>query len=310
MAKKQALGKGLGAILPLAAQDGAAEPISEATIYQFEDRSRIKRIAEIPLEQIRPNPFQPRETFDEQSLAELAASITEHGLIQPITARVVGPKRYEIISGERRLRASRLAGLGTIPAYIRQAEDEDMLEWSLVENIQRQDLDPIEEAHGFQRLMDECELTQAQVAVKVGKDRSTVANALRLLRLPPSVQKALRGGRLSSGHARVLVALSDPRLQAELAEQIISRGMSVRATEEFVRASNEKKPKTPRSKTRPPALSEVEASQIRDMTNRLRGRFGTQIAIRHESGKGGRIEISYYSEEDLERVMELLLGLQ
>ncbi|MFV1981151.1 MAG: ParB/RepB/Spo0J family partition protein [Rhodothermia bacterium] len=312
MAKKQVLGKGLGAILPSTAQEEAGESMSmsDATIYRFEDRTRGKRVAEIGLDQVRPNPFQPRDTFDEQSLAELAASIAEHGLIQPITVRVVGPKRYEIISGERRLRASRLAGLETIPGYIREAEDEDMLEWSLVENIQRQDLDPIELAHGFQRLIDECGLTQAQVAVKVGKDRSTVANALRLLRLPPSVQKALRTGQISSGHARVLVAVPDPELQVALSEEIISRGMSVRATEDFVRESGQKRSKSPRSKADPPTLTEAEASQIRDMTNRLRGRFGTQVAIRHESGNGGRIEIAYYSEEDLERIIELLLGLQ
>ena len=310
MAKKQALGKGLEAILPSTALDEAGESTPKTTIYRFEDRTRSKRVAEIHLDHIRPNPFQPRDTFDEQSLAELAASIAEHGLIQPITVRVVGPKRYEIISGERRLRASRLAGLETIPGYIREAKDEEVLEWSLVENIQRQDLDPIEEANGFQRLIDECGLTQAQVAVKVGKDRSTVANALRLLRLPFSVQKALRMRQISSGHARVLVAVPDPDLQAALSEEIISRGMSVRAIEEFVRESGRKRSKSPKSKANPPTITEAEALQIRDMTDRLRGRFGTQVAIRHRSGKGGRIEIVYYSDEDLERIIELLLGFQ
>ena len=307
MAKKQALGKGLGAILPASVQEGSEESVADATIYKFEDLSRGKRVAEIGLEQVRPNPYQPRDSFDEQALAELAASIAEHGLIQPITVRVVGPKRYEIISGERRFRAARLAGLETVAAYIREAQDEDMLEWSLVENIQREDLDPIEEAHGFQRLMEECDLTQAQVAVKVGKDRSTVANALRLLRLPPEVQKSLRAGQLSAGHARVLVSVADPVLQVALAQQIVSGGMSVRATEDFVRDSSQTKSRSRRQKHAARAMTEAEAAQIAHLTNRLRGRFGTQVAIKHESGKGGRIEIEYYSEEELERVIELLL---
>ena len=310
MAKKQALGKGLGAILPPTALDEGGESTSGTTIYQFEDRTRGKRVAEIELDHVRPNPFQPRDTFDEQSLAELAASIAEHGLIQPVTVRVVGPKRYEIISGERRLRASRLAGLNTIPGYIREAKDEEMLEWSLVENIQRQDLNPIEEARGFQRLIDECGLTQSQVAVKVGKDRSTVANALRLLRLPLSVQKALRTRQISSGHARLLVAVPDPDLQIALSEEMISSGMSVRAAEAFVRESGRKRSKSPKSEANPPAITKTEASQIRDMTDRLRRRFGTQVAIRHRSQMGGRIEIVYYSEEDLERIIELLVGFE
>jgi ParB family chromosome partitioning protein len=265
-------------------------------------------VAKLDLDQIRPNPYQPRETFEEQSLSELAASIAEHGLIQPITVRVVGPKRYEIISGERRYRASKLAGMETVEAYIRDADDEDMLEWSLVENIQREDLDPIEEAQGYQRLMEECELTQAQVAVRVGKDRSTIANSLRLLRLPPQIQKALRAGQLSAGHARVLVAVEDADLRIALAEEIIDKGMSVRATEDFVRESD-KRPKAPR-KSGPKAfgLTDAERAQIRAITDRLRSRYGTQVAVKHESGKGGRIEIQYYSEEDLERVIDLLLG--
>ena len=242
-------------------------------------------------------------------MAELAASIAEHGLIQPIAVRAVGPKRYQIISGERRYRAARLAGLEAIAAYIREAETEEMLEWSLVENIQREDLDAIEEAHGYQQLMEECGLTQAQVAVKVGKDRSTVANALRLLRLPAVVQRALREGKISAGHARVLVSVSDPDLQIALSEQIIARGMSVRGAEEYVRAVGETRT-TKRSKKRDgSSLTDAESAQIRDLTNRIRGHYGTHVSIKHEPGKGGRIEIAYYSEEDLERVIELLLGL-
>ena len=311
MAKKQALGKGLGAILPPAIEDlGGAEGSSDATIYQFDDRQRSKRVAEVHLDQIRPNPYQPRETFDEEALAELASSIAEHGLIQPITVRLVGPRRYEIISGERRYRASKLAGMETVLAYIREADDAEMLEWSLVENIQREDLDPIEEALGYQRLMDECELTQAQVAVKVGKNRSTVANAVRLLRLPASIQKSLRSGQLSSGHARVLVSIEDPEMQTALADKIIELGLSVRATEQIARDALEGVPDRTKKRPKPASIPDAEQAQIVDFTNRLRSHFGTQIAIRHESGKGGRIEIAYYSEDDLERVMELLLGLE
>jgi ParB family chromosome partitioning protein len=308
MAKKQALGRGLGAILPPTAESGLETKADEATIYQFDEQARGRRVAEIELDQIRPNPYQPRENFDEQTLSELAASISEHGLIQPITVRIVGPRRYEIISGERRYRASRLAGLQAIAAYIREADDEDLLEWSLVENIQRQDLDPIEEAQGYQRLMEECDLTQAQVAVRVGKDRSTVANALRLLRLPPTVQKALRDGQISAGHGRVIVSLGDPDQQVARADQIIAKGMSVRSAEEYVReATAPRKPKS-RSVQARPALTDAEQAQLTHMTNLLRERFGTHIAIRHETGKGGRIELQYYSEEDLERLMDILLG--
>jgi ParB family chromosome partitioning protein len=308
MTKKQALGKGLGAILPPSTDATSGESASEATIYQFEERTRGRRVAEVELDQIRPNPFQPRESFDEEKLAELAASIAEHGLIQPITVRVVGPRRYEIISGERRYRATRLAGLDTIAAYVREADDEDMLEWSLVENIQRQDLDPIEEAQGYQRLMEECELTQAQVAVRVGKDRSTIANALRLLRLPPSVQKALREGDLSAGHGRVIVSAADADRQIALAKEIMAKAMSVRAAEEYVRKRQEAGSRGAKPKPVETGLTEAEQVQIRHMTDRLRERFGTHIAIKHESGKGGRIELQYYSEEDLERLIDLLLS--
>ncbi len=307
MTKKQALGKGLGAILPNAGGDDAAATLDESQFYNFEERARsLRKIVEIRIDDIHPNPFQPREHFPEEALTELASSIAEHGLIQPITVRPKGDGEYELISGERRVRAARLAGLEYIDAYVREAGTEDMLEWALVENIQREDLDPIEEALGYQRLIDECELTQAQVAVKVGKDRSTVANTLRLLKLPASIQRGLREGQISAGHARVLIVVEDVEIQEALFNRIVHEDLSVRATEEMVRRLGEETPdksKAKRSKGTAP-----ESWQITALTDRLRTRFGTQVAIKHRAGKG-RIEISYYSREDLERVMELLLDI-
>jgi len=188
---------------------------------------------------------------------------------------------------------------------VREAGTEDMLEWALVENIQREDLDPIEEAIGYQRLIDECSLTQAQVAVKVGKDRSTIANTLRLLRLPASIQHGLREGEISAGHARVLVVVEDPEIQEALFNRIVEEDLSVRATEEMVRRLGEATPDKSASKKKGAA---PESWQITALTDRLRTRFGTQVAIKHRGGKG-RIEISYYSREDLERVIELLLNM-
>lgn len=306
MAKKQALGKGLGAILPNAGGDDAATALDERQFYNFEERARaLRKIVEIDVDEIHPNPYQPREHFPEDSLAELASSIAEHGLIQPITVRPRDDGEYELISGERRVRAARLAGLDHVDAYVREAGTEHMLEWALVENIQREDLDPIEEALGYQRLIDECSLTQAEVAVKVGKDRSTVTNALRLLRLPAAIQKALRDGEISAGHARVLVSVDDEEVQVAILNRIVEEGLSVRSTEDLVRRLNE-----PRSEPKPSRVNSggPDSVQITALTDRLRTRFGTQVAIKHKAGKG-RIEIAYYSREDLERVIDLLLGI-
>lgn len=306
MAKKQALGKGLGAILPSAGGDDANTALDERQFYNFEERARAARkIVEIELDSILPNPYQPRENFSEDSLAELASSIAEHGIIQPVTVRQRHDGEYELISGERRVRAARLAGLERVDAYVRTAGTDDLLELALVENIQREDLDPIEEALGYQRLIDECDLTQAQVAVKVGKDRSTVANALRLLRLSPAVQRALRDGRVTAGHARVLVVVEDTAAQEAILNRIVEEELSVRATEDLVRRlANGAPPQKPQRTNG----ASPESWQITALTDRLRTRFGTQVAIKHKAGKG-RIEIAYYSREDLERVIEMLLGI-
>jgi ParB family chromosome partitioning protein len=261
---------------------------------------------------VRANPYQPRTTFDEKALDELAASILQLGVIQPITVRVVD-EGFEVISGERRLRAARRAGLKRIPAYVREADSEAMIEMAIVENIQREELNPIEVALGYQRLIDECSLTQEQVAQKVGKNRATVANLLRLLRLPPRIQASLRDGRVSVGHARALVTVSDDNVQLELIETIEKNDLSVREVEDRVRKWRERQEHDVASSTRPnvPQPPPVErhdrdSLQVREYTSQLRSILSTRVKIRRK-GSGGQIEIEYYSDEDLERIMELLL---
>ena len=240
---KSALGKGLSALLPQTSapdDDGGDETGTRTRLYNFEERRRLAgRVAELEVEAIRPNPYQPRKDFDETALDELSASIRQLGIIQPITVRATGDGRYELISGERRLRASRRAGLKRVPAYVREADTEAMLEMAIVENVQREDLNPVEVAVGYQRLMEEVGLTQEQVADKVGKSRPAIANVLRLLRLPPRVQASLRDGSLSPGHARALVTVDDEPTQIALLRAILDDGLSVREVERRVRALRE-----------------------------------------------------------------------
>jgi len=263
-------------------------------------------VAEIEVEHIRPNPYQPRQHFDEDSLDELAASILQLGIIQPITVRDMGDGRFEVISGERRLRAARRADLKRIPAYVRDADTEAMLEMALVENVQREELNPIEVAVGYQRLIEECNLTQERVAQKVSKNRATVANFLRLLKLPPKVQAALRDGSITVGHARALINVQDNQVQKEILGQILTEGLSVRDVEEQVRAWHKAREESSGSGPTLPPPSDRNILQIQALTDRLRSRFSTQIQIRHNARGGGRIEMAYYSEDDLERLMELL----
>ncbi|RMF52827.1 MAG: ParB/RepB/Spo0J family partition protein, partial [Bacteroidetes bacterium] len=240
--RKAALGRGLNALLPSVQEEDVQErpeggDLPKSRLYNFEDRYRyLGRVAEIEIEHIRPNPYQPRKDFDETALNELADSIRQLGIIQPITVRAMGGGRFEVISGERRLRAARRAGLKRIPAYVREADTEAMLEMALVENVQREELNPIEVALGYQRLIEECNLTQEQVAQKVSKNRSTVANFLRLLKLPPPVQAALRDNSITVGHARALINVDDEAAQRRLLKAILENGLSVREVEEQVRA--------------------------------------------------------------------------
>ncbi|MDZ7270208.1 MAG: ParB/RepB/Spo0J family partition protein [candidate division KSB1 bacterium] len=283
MARKPALGKGLRALIP------EIPPGDEQSVAAIQD---------VAVESVLPNPFQPREHFDAQALEELKASIAEKGLVQPITVRRFDG-RYQLIAGERRLRAVRELGLPTIPAYVLEVQsDEEMLELSIIENIHREDLNPLEVARGYQRLIDECHLTQEEVAQKVGKDRSTVANFLRLLKLPRRIQESLANGELSMGHARALLALNNSEDQIRIWQQTVKHALSVRKVEELVRGALQgpRLPKVPQKELPP---------QVREMENRLRHALATQVHIKPR-GRRGIIEIEYYSDDDLDRLIGLI----
>lgn len=307
--RKAALGKGLGALLPDSdpheSEDGQS---ADGRLYNFEDRIRTAgKISDIAIDRISPNPYQPREHFDDAALAELAQSIRHLGIIQPLTVRSRGPNQYELISGERRLRAASLAGLERVPAFVREADTEAMLEMAIVENVQREQLNPIEISLGYRRLMDECGLTQEQVAMKVGKSRPAVANFLRLLKLPPVIQAGLRDGHLSIGHARTLLSLDTNELQQDVLDSIVQKGLSVRETEALVRRLTTKGTKRKKSESTAHEVPHQVRLEMDRMTNRIRGRLGTKVSIKpSQDGKSGRIEVEYYSAEDLERLADLL----
>jgi ParB family chromosome partitioning protein len=281
---RTALGKGLAALLPDIGP---------------EDSDRLDKLTEIEIDLIEPNPFQPRTHFDPEGLEELKRSIAEKGVIQPITVR----RRdggYQLIAGERRLRAAKGLGLQRIPAYVLDVEsDEEMLELSIVENIHREDLNPMELARGYQRLIEQCGLTQEEVAQKVGKDRATIANFLRLLKLPRAIQESLEKGEVSMGHARALISLEDERLQLAIWRRAVREALSVRRVEELVRQATRRAPDKTTQTPKPlsPELAEAE--------NRLRRLLATQVRI-HPGKRGGKIEIEYYSDADLDRILELI----
>jgi len=292
--KKQALGRGLSALLKdpkldiSTAKDKGADKV-------------IGNIAELELSAIEVNPFQPRTFFNEESLKELSASIKELGIIQPITVRKLGFNKYQLVSGERRFRASKLAGLTQIPAYIRIANDQEMLEMALVENIQRQDLDAIEVALSYQRLIEECNLTQDQMSDRVGKKRSTVTNYLRLLKLDPIVQTGIRDGMLSMGHGRALINIEDDEVQLEFYELILKEGLSVRQVEELVK--NYKEGNLPsKSKLEKAAVPEY----ISKTTATLSEHFGNKVNIKIAKNGKGKLVINFHSEADLERIKNLI----
>jgi len=259
----------------------------------------------LPIDDVSPNPRQPRQAIAPEALAELAASIKEHGLIQPIivtAAQLSDPTPYIIIAGERRWRASRLAGLTEIPVVIKEASPQAMLELALVENIQRSDLNPLEEAAAYQTLMDEFGLTQEQVAERVGKSRTAVANVVRLLRLPPAVKNALMENQIREGHARAILGLNDEQTMVEATKLVINRGMSVRQTEELVRRLN-----TPPAAATEGDKDAVEASpESKALEDRLRAYLGTKVNL-FRSRKGGRIVIHFYSEEELADIYDKLI---
>lgn len=302
MAKK-VLGRGLGAFFPDVDKDGKAiEPkvASSEVLQQLDPREKVNVILHVPVGSIRANPFQPRTDFDEIKLNELADSIREHGLIQPITVRHIGEERYELISGERRLRASRMTGLEVIPAYVRDVNDEDIIAMALVENIQREQLNPIETALGYQRLLEECDLTQEVVAKRVGKNRTTVTNMLRLLNLPAFIQSALKQNRISIGHARALITIQDERVQEQLLNKIIDNDLSVRQVEEAVKTYSNRKKSTPK----PLSKKDQKDIELMQLATNLQNRFSTRVNIKRKS-QGGEIKIEYYSDEELERLLSL-----
>ena len=279
MAKRDALGKGLGALL------GDVDPLKDTRDLHRIVTSNPAAASEIPIDQIVPNPWQPRSDFDAEALAELTDSIRTLGIIQPLTLRQTGPSSYQIISGERRFRAARAAGLARVPAYIRQADDAAMLEMAIVENIQREDLDPIETALSFQRLIDECNLTQEAMALRVGKKRTTIANSLRLLKLPEEMQKALKTGRISVGHAKVLLGIDDTARQRKLFDATLRGDWSVRQLEQKVQEPERKE--APRQTE--PALS----SLFQTLTERVGRHFDGHVAVRSNDKGGGTITIRF-----------------
>lgn len=303
MASKKVLGRGLGAFFP-EYDESEGEKGQEGNqggdgSPYVEPQKRVNIVLRVPVDNIRPNPHQPRSKFDEERLAELADSIDQHGLIQPITVRYIGEKRFELISGERRLRASKLAGIDEIPAYIREVNDEDIISYALIENIQREDLNPIEVALGYQRLIEEAEYTQAEVAERVGKNRSTVANTLRLLNLPAFIQAGLRDNKISMGHARALISVDSEDDQEKIYNKIIDKGYSVRKTEKAVRALDEEKQKEKKSDNQ-----EENSAFLNKISDRLRSTLSTKVNIKSKKN-GGEIRIEYYSDEELDRLLEL-----
>ena len=293
--RKGGLGKGLGSLIP--------DAIKEPTVQQVV----VSAIQELPLADIRPNPHQPRKEFDEETLEELAASIKSIGIVQPITVREVEDGKYEIVAGERRYRASKMAGRETIPAYIRKTENDDVLALALIENIQRDDLNAMEVAISYQRLIDECNLTQEGLSERVGKKRATIANYLRLLKLPAEIQLALRNKQITMGHARALLGLDDPETQLMIFEQILKYDFSVRKVEEVVRElANPEKKEEPVEQKESTRVKKDELGDYIELQKHLSIRFNTKVELKRNENGRGKIVIAFKSDSELERIMELL----
>lgn len=293
---KEQLGKGIRALL---------SGIDEKTPVQSINPQKVKKvlntIVDVPLSQIEVNPYQPRKHFDETALKELAESIKIHGIVQPVTVRRAGGGKFQLIAGERRFRASKIAGLKTLPAYLRLADDQQMLEIGLIENIQREDLNPIEIALTYQRLIDECDLIHEELGERVGKNRSTVTNYLRLLKLPPEVQLGLKEKTLSMGHAKAIAAIEDMVLQIAVSKEVRDNKLSVRQTEALVKkyttsAAGIKK-KSPASHNLPLAYKKLQD----DLTSKL----ATKVTLAKKKGGQGEIVINFYSDDDLNRLIDM-----
>ena len=273
--KRSGLGRGLGALL----ED------SEENLMPSKSKGIQSSISEIPLDKIETNPWQPRAEFDEEALNELAESIKVQGIIQPITVRELSINEYQLISGERRLQASKRAGLKNIPAYVRTADDQQMLEMALIENIQRENLNAMEVALSYQRLLSECDLKQEELGDRVGKNRTTVNNYLRLLKLPPAIQGALREGKISMGHARALVSIENVDVQLDIFKKVIQHDLSVRKVEELVRGSA-------KSDTTEAPQKEVDP-EIKNLQSKLSSHFGTKISLKSNEKNKGRNKDSF-----------------
>jgi len=281
MGRRRGLGKGLEALIPVAEEPKGG-------------------VNQVPISTISPNPMQPRTALDPEALEDLAASIREHGVIQPLIVTQRGPEQYQLIAGERRWQAARMAGLATVPVIVKEATPQQFLELALVENIQRADLNPLEEAAAFRQLVEEFELTQEQVAERVGKSRVAVTNTMRLLRLPPEVQQALADGVVREGHARALLALSTPEAQVAALKTVVKKGLNVRQTEELVR----------RLLAEPPPKKALEPvpPEIQALEEEFRDTLGTKVNLfRNQKGQG-RLVIHFYSEEELQAIYDVIIG--
>jgi len=297
---KPVLGRGLASLIPV--QAAVPPPVAGGE----DDGVSNEIIASIALDRIRQNPYQPRAEFEPVALDELKRSIQEKGIIQPVTVRRLG-EEYQLISGERRVRAAREAGLKQIPAYIiRVRSNEEMLELALIENLQREHLNPIEIAISYKRLIDECRYTQEEVSQKIGKDRTTITNFLRLLKLPEPIQSAVRKGEISSGHARALIAIDDPGRQMDIFRKTVGRGLSVRDVERLAR---EKKGKTGHRRGGAHSPGPVSSS-LSSIEERLRQFLGTRVQVRMLQDGKGEILIEYYSADDLERILEIFSEIE
>jgi ParB family chromosome partitioning protein len=293
---KPVLGRGLASLIPRPLPIAEPRPPDARP----DDGTSTETIVSINLDKVTRNPFQPRADFDPVALDELRQSIQEKGVIQPITVRRVG-EEFQLISGERRVRAAREAGLARIPAYIIRVDtNEEMLELALIENLQREHLNPIEIAISYKRLIDECSLTQEQVSQRIGKERSTITNTLRLLRLPESIQRSVRNGEMSSGHARALLTVEDTALQLGIAQQITKKDLSVRQVERLVRAQSRRK------KSRA-SISPIDGndSALTGVEDRFRQVLGTKVHVKPIQAGKGEIVVEYYSLDDLERLLEI-----
>jgi len=304
---KPALGRGLGALLggspvlaPSAPAPAAQPPLTPAPAPAPDTREHVQRV---PLDRIRPCPLQPRKDFSAESLRELADSIREQGIVQPLVVRA-RDGYFELIAGERRWRAAQLLQLSEVPVIVRQADDRAALELALIENLQRENLNALEEAHGYAELAEQFQLTQEEIAAKVGKGRVVVANALRLLKLPVTIQNFIRDGRLSVGHAKVILGLINERDQKAIAERVVKQGLNVRQTEGLV--ARLQKRGTRRTPPKPETIAAPAGDpHIADLEAKLREVFATKVQLHYEQGKGS-LEISFFSDDDLDRILQIL----